>query len=75
MDLPKEKENIFELLGALAVNPTWDLGYRFMNVPIVSDKYTPCWCPCYCNYKQPGITGHLDLTGLSYFDLSSLIDF
>ena len=50
MDLPKQKENIFKFLGALAVNPTWDIGYRFMNVTEVSNKYIPCWCPCHHNY-------------------------
>ena len=52
MDLLKQKQNIFKFLGALAVNPTWDLGYRFMNVTEVSDKNIPCWCPCNRNYQS-----------------------
>ena len=57
LDLPDDKKYIFKFLGALALNLTWDLGYRLMNVTDVSNKekkgwYIPCFCPCHQGYRN-----------------------
>ena len=57
LDLPDDKKYIFKFLGALALNPTWDLEYRLMNVTDVSNKekkgwYIPCFCPCHQRYRN-----------------------
>lgn len=37
LDLRDDKKYIFRFFGALVLNPTWDLGYKLMNVTDLSN--------------------------------------